>query len=69
MSNASPMQAAKVLLEQRGVRDVKFFFNQDLMSRSPSAVTSHAGFLLSTYLQHDGYKTPSSPVGELSHIG
>lgn len=69
MSNASPLQAAQELLEQRGVRDVKFFFNPDLMSRSPSAVAAHAGFLLSTYLQEDGYKKASKPVGELNHIG
>jgi len=65
-ANTSSLKDVQVMLEGRGVRDVKFLFNSDLQSRLPSTVQAQASFLLSAYL--DGKVSPRDPVGDLSHI-
>jgi hypothetical protein len=67
MNTTQLLDETKQRLKDAGVRDVKFLFNADLTSRSPSTVCNQAAVLLGAYL--DGHHSPCKPVGKLTHAG
>jgi hypothetical protein len=54
----STLQNVQATLEQRGVQDVKFFFNFDLPSRANSDVKTDVAYLLESYERGDSSAMP-----------
>ncbi len=52
------LQQVQATLEQRGVLDVKFFFNPDVQGRPNSDVKADVAYLLSTYERGDFLAMP-----------
>lgn len=62
MNGANELDNVQKRLNEKGVRDVKFFFTPNVKTMTKSVLKQDVAYVLSTYL--DGYKTPLSKFGD-----
>lgn len=67
MNSTQLLEETKQRLKDNGVKDVKFLFNADLTSRSPSTVCNQAAVLLGSYLE--GHFSECNPVSNMTYTG
>lgn len=62
MNSSNELREVQKRLNDRGVRDVKFFFTPSVMTMTNSVLKQDVAYLLGTYL--DGYKVPLERFGD-----
>lgn len=55
---ANELEVVQSTLDQRGLRDVKFFFSLDVQAKKNSDVVREVAYVLNTYLRGDRILMP-----------